>query len=55
LVLSLDAGDRVTPELRDAIQQTMATLWEHVAFRMPRLSSYTDYVNRTVWIRNNYL
>ena len=39
-VLSLDADERVSTELRDEIQEVLATPGEHVAFRMPRSSSY---------------
>jgi glycosyltransferase involved in cell wall biosynthesis len=39
-VLSLDADERVSPELRSEIQSAIANPGEVVAFRMPRLSSY---------------
>lgn len=39
-VLSLDADEWVTPELRTEIEATMRTAVDHAAFRLPRLSSY---------------
>ena len=39
-ILSLDADERVTPDLRAAIERAMASPGEHTAFRIPRLSSY---------------
>ncbi len=39
-ILSLDADEWVTPELRAAIERAMAAPDSNVAFRMPRLSSY---------------
>lgn len=39
-VLSLDADEWVTPELRAEIERALATPGPHAAFRMPRLSSY---------------
>ena len=39
-VLSLDADEWVTPELRAEIARALATPGTHAAFRMPRLSSY---------------
>lgn len=45
-VLSLDADEWVTPELRDAIRQAAAVPGGNVAFRMPRRSSYCGRVIR---------
>ena len=39
-VLSLDADEWVTPELRAEIERAMAAPGSNAAFRMPRLSSY---------------
>ena len=39
-VLSLDADEWITPELRAEIERALATPGEHSAFKMPRLSSY---------------
>lgn len=39
-VLSLDADERVTPELRSEIEAALNDPYGHVAFRMPRLSSF---------------
>jgi glycosyltransferase involved in cell wall biosynthesis len=39
-VLSLDADERVTPELRSEIEQLLATQPVHSAWSMPRRSSY---------------
>ncbi|MCE9642232.1 MAG: glycosyltransferase family 2 protein [Betaproteobacteria bacterium] len=39
-VLSLDADEWVTPELRVEIERTLAAPGNHAAFRLPRLSSY---------------
>ncbi len=39
-VLSLDADEHITPELRDEILSTIAEPGGKVAFMMPRLSSY---------------
>ena len=39
-VLSLDADEWVTPELRTEIEQTMREPGNHAAFKLPRLSSY---------------
>ncbi len=39
-VLSLDADEWVTPELRAEIERTVAAPGNNAAFRMPRLSSY---------------
>ncbi|MBC8022025.1 MAG: glycosyltransferase family 2 protein [Burkholderiales bacterium] len=39
-VLSLDADERVTPELRDEIQAIVAGKGNHDAYELPRLSSY---------------
>ena len=56
-VLSLDADERVPPELRFEIEAALKNPHDHAAFRMPRLSSfcgrfmrhsgwYPDYVTR---------
>lgn len=39
-VLSLDADEWITPELRAQIERAIATPERNVAFKMPRLSSY---------------
>jgi glycosyltransferase involved in cell wall biosynthesis len=39
-VISLDADEWMTPELRDEIQSTVATSVEQAGFRIPRLSSF---------------
>ena len=39
-ILSLDADERVTAQLRAEIEQAMASPGDHVAFRMPRRSTY---------------
>ncbi|MGZ5179292.1 MAG: glycosyltransferase family 2 protein [Ramlibacter sp.] len=39
-VFSLDADERITPELREQVRQAIATPGGHVAFAVSRLSSY---------------
>lgn len=39
-VLSLDADEWVTPELRAEIERSLAAPGDHAAFKIPRLSSY---------------
>lgn len=39
-VLSLDADEWISPELRTEIERVLAAPGDHAAFRMPRLSSY---------------
>ena len=39
-VLSLDADEWVSPELRAAIERALAVAGDHAAFRVPRQSSY---------------
>lgn len=39
-VLSLDADERISPELRTELQAALAAPGDSAAFRMPRLSSY---------------
>ncbi len=39
-VLSIDADEWVTPQLRTAIERALAAPGDNMAFRMPRLSSY---------------
>jgi glycosyltransferase involved in cell wall biosynthesis len=39
-VLSLDADEWITPELRAEIERVVASPGAHAAFKMPRLSSY---------------
>lgn len=39
-VLSLDADERISPELREEMQVAMAAPSNHSAFKMPRLSSF---------------
>ena len=39
-VLSLDADERVTPELRSEIESTVSDPHGHAGFRIPRLSSF---------------
>ena len=39
-VLSLDADERISPELRNEIQAAMDAPGSHATFRMPRLSSF---------------
>jgi glycosyltransferase involved in cell wall biosynthesis len=45
-VFSLDADERITPELRAAIEQAMADPGPHAAFRLDRRSSYCGRVMR---------
>src|SRR5712691_7581135 len=45
-VLSLDADERVSHELRNEIQSAITTRGKHVAFRMARSSSYCGRVMR---------
>ncbi|MGH8711465.1 MAG: glycosyltransferase family 2 protein, partial [Burkholderiales bacterium] len=45
-VLSLDADERVPAELRSEIQSIIANPGVHVAFRIPRSSSYCGRVMR---------
>ena len=48
-VLSLDADERVTPELRREIEAAMAR-GTHAAYRMPRLSRYVSrYMRHSGW------
>ncbi len=48
-VLSLDADERITPELRREIETAMAE-GTHSAYRMPRLSRYvTRYMRHSGW------
>ena len=39
-ILSIDADERVTPQLRAELEHAIAAPGDNVAFRMPRLSSY---------------
>ncbi len=39
-ILSLDADEWITPELRAEIEQAVRAPGDHAAFRLPRLSSY---------------
>jgi glycosyltransferase involved in cell wall biosynthesis len=39
-ILSIDADERVTPQLRAELEHAIASPGANVAFRMPRLSSY---------------
>ncbi len=49
-VLSLDADEWVTPELRAALQSAVAAPGENAAYRMPRLSSYCGrYLRHSGW------
>lgn len=49
-VLSLDADERVTPELRADIERAMAAPGDAAAFSMPRLSRYcTRYMRHSGW------
>ena len=45
-VFSLDADERITPELRASIQQAIASPGPHAAFRLDRRSSYCGRVMR---------
>jgi glycosyltransferase involved in cell wall biosynthesis len=45
-IMSVDADEWITPELRAAIERAIAAPGGHVAFRMPRLSSYCGRVMR---------
>jgi glycosyltransferase involved in cell wall biosynthesis len=48
-VLSIDADERVTPELRDEILSIIATT-SHLSFSIPRLSSYCgQYILHSGW------
>lgn len=62
-ILSLDADERITPQLRAAIEQAIAEPGDKVAYRLPRLSTYCgramrhggwwpDYVAR-LFLRGN--
>lgn len=49
-VLSLDADERVTPELRAEIQAAISDPGANVAFKMPRLSNYCGrYMRHSGW------
>lgn len=49
-ILSLDADEWVTPELRAAIAKALAVPGNHAAFRMPRLSSYCGrFIRHSGW------
>ena len=49
-VLSLDADERVTPELRTEIEAALNDPQEHAAFRIPRLSSFCGrYMHHSGW------
>jgi hypothetical protein len=49
-VLSLDADERVTPELRSEVEAALNNPRGHVAFRMPRLSSFCGrYMRHSGW------
>src|SRR5882672_10638282 len=49
-VLSLDADEWVTPELRTEIEQAMRDPGNHVAFKLPRLSSYSGrFMRHSGW------
>ncbi|MFH1519349.1 MAG: glycosyltransferase family 2 protein [Candidatus Omnitrophota bacterium] len=45
-VLSLDADERLTEELKDEIESTLASVFEHNAFTIPRRNFIGDY-----WVR----
>lgn len=50
-VLSLDADERVTPELRSEIEKVMATPNSISAFRIPRSSSYCGkFIKHSGWV-----
>ncbi len=49
-VLSLDADERVTPELRAEIQAAIVDSGSNIAFKMPRLSNYCGrYMRHSGW------
>lgn len=49
-VFSLDADEQVTPELRAEIEVALNDPHDHVAFRMPRLSSFCGrYMRHSGW------
>lgn len=49
-VLSLDADERVTPQLRTEIESTLNDPGVHAAFRIPRLSSFCGkYMRHSGW------
>ena len=49
-VLSLDADERVTPELRSELETALNDPHGHTAFRMPRLSSFCGrYMRHSGW------
>lgn len=49
-VLSLDADERVTPQLRTEIESTLNDPGGHAAFRIPRLSSFCGkYMRHSGW------
>lgn len=49
-VLSLDADERISPELRSELQTALAAPGAHAAFRMPRLSSFCGrYMRHSGW------
>ena len=49
-ILSLDADERVTPRLADAIRRALAGTPAHAGFRMPRVAWYLDrWVRTTDW------
>jgi glycosyltransferase involved in cell wall biosynthesis len=49
-VLSLDADERITPELRSEIETALNGPDGHAAFRMPRLSSFCGrYMRHSGW------
>jgi glycosyltransferase involved in cell wall biosynthesis len=49
-VLSIDADERVTPELADEIKLVLQTGHAHVAYKVPRLSSYCGkFIHHAGW------
>jgi glycosyltransferase involved in cell wall biosynthesis len=49
-VLSLDADERVTPELRSEIEAALQDRHEYAAYRVPRLSSFCGrYMQHSGW------
>lgn len=49
-IFSIDADERVTPELRAEIEAVMGKPHAHTAFRLPRLSSFCGkYIRHSGW------
>ena len=55
-ILSLDADERVTPELASQIKATLATVPSHGGFRMPRVTRHLGrWIRTTDWYPDDQL